>query len=219
MFDLITVGDLQAPAHGLLDAFARENNGDGHWENGVTFTNHGCFVVNGVCLICDDTPDDTFDDQDCAPPAEFKPFELDLGTTWTPADNFDLQKLVESDLDAGSSSKLEYMIWNGCVGGTNPTLADGTSLGSALAASRALGKMMAALIDSTDHIGARGTIYMSPEVAVHVETTDIIETDGKLYTRFGRHRLVVGNFPNTHIAGHLGDPIVFLGETMRCTTL
>jgi len=211
MFDLITAGGLQVPAHNLVSSVDAEDNGDGHWENGVTFTNHGCFVVNGVCLLCEDSPSNTFDDQDCASPAEFKPFELDLGTTWTPVDNFDIQGLASDDLDVGTSSKLEDLMWGGCIGGSNPTLGDGTPLGSSLSPKRALGAMVAAFIDSTDHIGARGTVYIGAEIAFTI--TDLFDDrNGKLVTKYGHHNVIIGNFPNTHIAGHVGDPILFLGE-------
>lgn len=211
MFDLITAGDLQIPAHNLVSSVDDHDLGDGKWENGVTFTNHGCFVVGGYCLLCQSSPTNTFSDQACSPPAQFKPFELDLGTSWTPVDSFDFQKLAEDDLDVGTSSKLEAMIWAGCSGGTNPTLGGGTSLGATLSPARALGNMVAAFIDSTSHIGARGTIYMSPRIAFSI--IDLMDDkNGKLVTRFGHHTVIVGNFPSTHIAGHLGDPIMFLGD-------
>lgn len=212
MFDLILAGDLQTPAHNLVSSVDAQPNGDGRWENGVTFTNHGCFVVNGVCLLCEDTPSDTFDDQDCAPPAEFKPFELDLGTTWATADNFDIIGLTSDDLDIGTSSRLEDLAWSDCEGGDNPTLGSGDSLGAALAPARAIGSMVAAFVDSTDHVGARGTIYMSPAVAFALDSGYIIEEGSKLYTRYGHHSVIVGNFPNTHIAGHIGDPMLFVGD-------
>ncbi len=213
MFDVITVGELEVPAHNLVSSITPARDDSGKWENGVTFTNHGCFVVNGFCLLCEDAPANSFDDQDCAAPAEFLPYELDLGTTWTPVDNFDIQGLAESDLDVGTSSKLEDLAWNGCgEGSTNPELGGGASLGASLSPVRALGNMIGALIDSDDHIGARGTIYIAPQVAVSVDSGLLIENDNKLYTRYGLHRVVVGNFPITHIAGHIGDPLLFLGE-------
>lgn len=212
MFDLIAASELETPAHNLVSSVDTQDNRDGKWENGVTFTNHGCFIVNGSCLFCDDSPSNTFDDQDCTPAAEFKPFELDLGTTWTPADNFDLIKLVESDFDTGTSSKLERMAWEGCAGGTNPTLGGGTSLGGALTPKQSLGNMAAALIDSDDHIGAKGTIYMPPRVAFEMADLLITKNDGQLRTVYGDHLVIVGNFPSNSIAGHIGEPIVFLGD-------
>lgn len=207
----IVVDGPEAPAHNLLASVTPKNPDDGHWENGITFTQRGCYVINGTCIVCEDDPDDSFDDQDCSPPAVFLPYELDLGTSWMPMDNFDIDAAVEADFKVGTSSRLEQLAWSGCAGGTNPEFSGATALPGTPGPKGALGSMMAALISADDHIGARGTIYMSPRISVML--TDLLrEDDGKLYTLHGRHKVVLGNFPATHIAGHIGEPIVYLGD-------
>lgn len=208
---LISVDGPEAPAHNLLSSVTVRNPSDGHWEQGITFTQRGCYVVDGYCLICEDSPSNSFDDQECSPPAVFMPMELDLGTSWMPQDNFNIDAAVEEDFLIGASSRIENLIWDEDCNNTTPTLSAGTSLGSALSPRQSLGNVIASLIGAEDHIGARGTIYMNPRIAV--ELVDLLEeNDGRLYTTYGKHAVIVGNFPHTHIAAHIGEPIVYLSD-------
>lgn len=211
LHDLVEAPGLERARHNLLDSGNVVETGDNRWENGVQFTQRGCYEISGVCATCD-VDQVAADPQECIPYATFEPYLLDLGIVYATADNFDIKSLAKEDLDIGTSSRLEQMIWAGCVGGTSPTLSGGTSLGAAVSPKAALGAIIGEFQSAENHIGAAGTIHLSSRIAVELNELLVFGSDEKLYTRFGGHQAIVGNYPSTHIAGHLGHIDVYLGE-------
>lgn len=211
MNTLVRAPELLAPLHNLVASGNRVDTGDNEWENGVTFTQRGCYEVTGSCATCD-TAQTNPDPQDCTAPASFDPYLLDLGVVFGAADRFDIKDLVTSDMEVGTSSRLERLIWAGCDGDTNPLLSSGTSLGAAASPRAALGAIVSELISAENHIGARGTVHMSPRMAMELGEQLATDGDGNLVVKFGGHKVILGNYPSTHIAGHVGDIDVYLGE-------
>lgn len=212
LHDLVEAPGIERARHNLLDSAGTVDSGDGKWENGVKFTQRGCYEISGVCATCD-VDQTAADPQDCIPHATFEPYLLDLGVVYSTVDRFDIKSLAQEDLDIGTSSRLERLIWEGCEGGTSPVLSGGTSLGAALSVRPALGAIIAEFQNADNgHIGAAGTVHLSPRIAVELNELLVFGSDEKLYTRFGGHKAIVGNYPSTHIAGHLGEIDVYLGE-------
>lgn len=212
METLVTAPEVQAPLHNLVATGNLVNTGDKEWENGVTFTQRGCYEILGACATCD--VDQTNEDpQECKPPAIFEPYLLDLGIVYATADRFDIKNMALGDMEVGTSSRLERLIWAGCVGGTSFTLSEATAVGATGSAKAALGAMVSEFISAEGHLGARGTVHMSPRIAVELNELLVETSAGTLTTRFGGHKVVIGNYPSTHIAGHIGDIDVYLGET------
>lgn len=210
MQTLVTAPAITAPIHSLLFSGNIVDDGDGKWENGVTFTQRGCYEILGSCATCELV--DNEDPQECHAPAVFDPYLLDLGIVYGTPDRYDIKDLATETMEVGTSSRLERLIWAGCAGGTSPTLSDATVVGTSASPKAALGSLMAELISSTGHTGALGTIHMSPRIVV--ELGDLLRTNdrGDLITQAGGHLVIVGDYPATHIAGHVGGIDVYLGE-------
>ncbi len=204
---------LYAPTHGLLAAAEIVEDSSLEWENGVVFLPEGCQPIEAICIDC--PPADKSELLACVDQVVFKPYVLEFGFE-VPASNLDAMRAsMTSQMLTGTSSKLESLIWNGCsIDDTNPLLSTGTSLngGDTLDPISAVGGMMDALASPVDHIGGQGTIHMSALVAVHVADLLWEDEDGNLRTKFGKHLVVIGAYPSTFIAGHLGDIQVYLGE-------
>ena len=66
-------------------------------------------------------------------------------------------------------------------------------------------------MDEANHVGAGGTIHMSPILAAQLGNT-LNDRDGKLYTEATDALVIVGNYPPTHIFAHVGEIDVYLGE-------
>ena len=206
--------DVSAPAlrkakHNLVDSGHIVPISQDKWENGVTFSPRGCYQIEGACSTCPPATKEEL--QPCVEVLTFGPYVLDLGVSLYATDREQVSATAEDDLDIGSSSRLESLIWSGCVGVDNPLLSEGTSLGSATTPVLALGRMISELISATGHGGAMGTIHMSPYVAVQLGE-QLYESEGVLRTEVGDHLVIVGNYPITHIAGHIGDIDVYLGD-------
>jgi hypothetical protein len=184
------------------------------WENGVTFTPRGCYQIDGTCAVCG--PMSKEEMQECQEAAEFIPYILDLGISLYAPDREEVSAFAEDDLEAGTSSRLESLIWSGCPGDDNPLLSQGTSLGSSATPVIALGRMISELISATGHGGASGTIHMSPLIAVQLSEYLYCEHEtGDVYTKIGYHHVIVGNYPATSIVGHVGEVDVYLGDPFK----
>jgi hypothetical protein len=209
---------VRPPVQNLLDSGNIVETGDDEWENGVKFTPKGCYTIEGACATCD-IDQSNEEPQECHPFVEFKPYLLDLGLLYPTADRFDIKALGRDTLDIGSSSRLERLIWAGSEAqddqadcDNNPYLSAGTSLGATLGVKAALGSIMAALVDAEDHTGAQGTIHMSPRLTTELEGVIKVDGDGNVRTVIGNHLVIIGNYPSTHIAAHIGEIDVYLGE-------
>jgi hypothetical protein len=198
---------LGAPKHSLVASGNLVEPGDNRWENGIAFNPRGCYQIDGNCATCPPASKENL--QGCVDYVQFGAYVLDLGVSVNSRD--DVKTIAQDDLEIGTSSRLESLIWSGCVGVDNPLLSEGTSLGAALAPTLALAAMASELISATGHTGAQGTIHMSPYVATQL-TEQVYRENGRLYTVVGDHLVIVGNYPKTHIAGHVGEVDVYLGD-------
>lgn len=185
-------------------------SGDLEWENGVAFSQTGCDEVHGSCITC--PPEDKSDFQECAETAVFDPLLIEFGFTWHARDVDYLSENALTQIEAGTSSVIERLIWDGCsVESDSPTLSDAPALGAALPPDTALAAVVQRLTSSAGKIGARGTIHMSAGLALLLEGY-FIDDDGKLFTKIGEHAVVAGNYPPDTIAAHSGPVALFLGE-------
>jgi hypothetical protein len=212
--EVVLAPSIELPPHGLVASGNVVEDDGGRWENGITFSPAGCYRLFGDCSICNDAGQRQKSAlQQCSATAVFKPYVLDLGVVWNTPDRFDIKEFMRTQLDVGTSAKLEELSWVGCTGSDNPTLNEGAVIGS--------GNAVAALSATADaiatgqaglRIGGHGTIHLSYATAnLAVQQLDY-DNDGKLRTRVGHHRVIVGNYPDDRIAGHLGDIDVYLGE-------
>lgn len=202
---------LLAPKHNLLDSGTNRRGEGDRWENGVAFSSHGCIPLNGFCTVCDDEMGDKPGPAECPEAAEFYPYTIQLQVAGNSAERGILRTLADEAAEVGLSSMLEEMAWAGCDGATNPTLSDGTYLGSGTAIV-ALGALMNQFIAVTGHTGAGGTIHMSSSTALYVSEHLREDDDGILRTKVGGHKVIVGAYPGNMIAGHLGDVDVYVSE-------
>jgi hypothetical protein len=210
LHSLLASGNVVESSNAVTDTTDGTSTGQGaEWENGVTFTPRGCYEILGTCATCDFDAENEAP-QECHPAVVFKPYLLDLGLVYPTADRFDIKGLVTDGMEVGTSSRLERLIWEGCDGDDNPLLSEGGGLGSTLPPKAALGAVMAELVSSTGHTGARGTIHMSPRVSVELEGL-LKEDDGVLRTLAGKHKVILGDYPDTHIAAHVGEVDIYLG--------
>ena len=204
---------IRTPKHNLVSSGHLITVGQDKWENGITFMPRGCYQVDGTCAVCGPMTKEEM--QECHEMPEFNPYILDLGISLYAPDQEEVNGFAEDDLEAGTSSRLESLIWSGCAGDDNPLLSDGTSLGSATTPLLAMGRMISELISATGHGGAMGTIHMSPYVAVQLSEHLYLGEGGVLRTKVGDHLVIAGNYPRTLIAGHVGDIDVYLGDPFR----
>ena len=198
------------PKHNLVSSGHLVPISTDKWEGGVSFTPRGCYQIEGACATC--PPQSKEEMQECVDAAEFMPYMLDLGISLYAPDREAVNAFAEDDLDVGSSSRLESLIWSGCGDVDNPLLSEGESLGANLSPVLALGKMISELISATGHGGAMGTIHMSPYIAVQLSQELHLGDDGELRTKIGDHLVIAGNYPSTAIVGHVGNIDVYLGD-------
>lgn len=202
---------IDAPLHGLVSSAVRMPSGDFEWENGVTFSPVGCDELHGSCITC--PPEDKSEFQECFEPALFDPLLVEFGFSWHSRDVDYLSGHAEMQIDAGTSSVIERLIWDGCSEESDsPTLSEAPELGATLEPRAALAAVIQRLASSDGKIGARGTIHVGAGLAVMLSDY-FYEQDGHLYTKIGGHVVIVGNYPPDMIAAHSGDIILFLGDS------
>lgn len=198
--------------HGIVHSGTPRTTADNRWENGVVFDSALHLIINGMCFECSE-PMTKSADQTCEEGVTFLPYLLEFGVVQQAPDTTyeGLEEQVRRLMRVGTSARLEDMMTVGCTGNDNPTLSDGVSLGSGHE-EQAVGLVISSFYDADSHIGARGTIYMSPSSAASV--VELLEEDreGILRTIIGKHKVIVGNFPDDVIYGHVGDVDVYLSE-------
>jgi hypothetical protein len=212
--EVVLAPSIELPPHGLVASGNVVEDDGGRWENGITFTQAGCYRLYGDCSICNDGGQRQKSAlQQCTPAAIFKPYVLDLGVVWNTPDNFGIKEFMRNQLDVGTSAKLEDLSWVGCTGLDNPLLSEGAAVGSGTAVA-ALSIVSDAIATGQGglRVGGQGTLHMSYATANLAAQQLDYDPDGKLRTRVGHHRVIVGNYPDDRIAGHLGDVDVYLGE-------
>lgn len=217
-----TAPPVGAPKHSILDA-ANVIAGDGRWANGVTFTPVNCEAGHILTPNCP-PPETTA--LDCTMPLEFKPVMLEYTYAWSTLDlAADPRKIAIDALDVATPRLLEHALWTGeTLDPTNPAatvtvaelhpLDSATSLGSFSSYEDVLGAVINALADSSLGTGGNGVIHMNAKTALNVMSSAAFHMDGSgnLFTMFGMHRVVIGNYPDYYIAGHAGTIDLYLGE-------
>jgi hypothetical protein len=217
-----TAPRVERPKHSLFDAANVIADNTSRWENGVAFTAHYCDpgrVMHGYC-----PPPSSADPIECRDVIEFTPVILEQTYAWDTRDLAADPKMMAVDaLDVGSIRMVERALWTGkTLDPSDPTdatyepddihpLFAATSLGGAVTATTALGSVLGALADSTRHVAGTGTIHMNSAVAVVLEDR-LQEVDGKMTTIVGGHRVVIGDYPDNAIVGHLGYVDLYLGD-------
>lgn len=211
--------------HGLVASATRKSiNGEGSneiapgeqipWLSGVSFYSSTHLIVNGLCVVCDSDPTKSAE-QTCTADRAFYPYLLEVGVYERVGSRFPNEIYADAArmLTVGTSAKLENLTITGCTGmDTNPVLPDGTSITGGTA-TQIVGRMAAYFYNAGLHIGAQGTIYMSPVDFVNLGF-DLVREDsnGILRTKFGGHKVIVGNYPAGTIYGHLGDVDLYLTD-------
>lgn len=200
-----------AAQRGLVESANLVSTGNNDWENGVQFTPYGCYEIGASEAGCPGPEAGT--PQECEPVATFMPYVLDLPLDWNalgPGD--DPKYLASLHLEIGTSAILEKKMEVGTGGGSNFTLSDGTSLGAAVPAIAAVGQVENAFVQSSDHTGGGGTLYMAPSVAA--QAFGILEEENQPYLRTKTlgSRVVIGNFDPGYVYGHIGEVDLYLGD-------
>lgn len=240
MFDIVTPPKLRPAAHGLLEGANVVNQSGSTWENGVQFTPVGCNVLHAHDPLCWISGTDTKTGQECPPLAQFSPYTIEINAVWANADRgFDMEGYVKDALEVGTSSVLERLQELGvadvvaatpltppAIGGTiptigikgrasgtntNPILDGSTSAGSGADPRVALGTIEAKMLDASDHVGSGGVIYMGPVLA-HLLWGSFVTIDGQLFSAVTGSKIIVGNYVDAKIYGHVGDVDVYLSE-------
>lgn len=236
---IVEAPDLRRASHGLVETAARGDSA-GRWENGVTFTPHGCHVVFGHVPGCPGESKSDF--QECSL-VEADAWLLETGLVWATGDlEANPKEIVRETLDIGTSSVLERLTEAGIVdtaagsaitapdpvatvvaGGIIGRLMDGATMPPTLAGTAvidagpyaaldAAGRVEAKLLDASDHVGSAGTLLMSPVHAVHLQAIIAEDGNGRLYTTTTGSTVIVGNFEPGTIWGVVGDVDVYLSD-------
>lgn len=242
MFDLVDAPKLRPHTNGLLTHGNVVTNTGGKWENGVTFTPTGCSVIHAHDALCWISGDAVKTVQGCVPAVEFKPYTIELTLEWHQSDRgFDVEKYLGEMMDVGTGAVLERLqefgvsaagidpddpitvpplgstnlYWGAIVGRAgsqpNPLLDDGQLLGDDTDPRKALGLLEAKMLDASDHIGGAGTIYMGPYAANQLWGS-FAQIDGHLVTATTGSKVIVGNYSQNTIYGHVGDVDVYVSE-------
>lgn len=210
---VIEAPKVYAPLHNLLSKAKTPVDGAEVWENGIEMVPTGCHVIHGQCnVLC--PPSQKSESQGCIDPVTFKPYLIEFGFEWPGRERANLEEIASNLILAGSSSVLEDMVWNGCGDdNVNPTFAEADPVvATSLSVKDAFGAIVSELVSSENHIGARGTIHMSPFIASYLDGQIAGDENGDLYTVFGGHAVIIGNYPNDAIAAHIGDVNVFVSD-------
>jgi len=75
-----------------------------------------------------------------------------------------------------------------------------------------LGVVEAKMLDASDHIGGAGVLYMNPRVALATAMGLDWKDDGSVVTKATGSSVVIGNFANSRVYGHVGGVDVYLSE-------
>lgn len=210
-----------APKHSITDV-ANVIAGDGRWANGVTFTPVNCEAGNVLSHSCP-PPETTA--LDCTPAIEFKPVVLEYTYAWSTLDlAADPRKIATNALEVATPRLLEHALWTGTtLDPTDPTstitvaelhaLGSAPSLGVLTSYEDMLGAVIDSLADSSLGTGGNGVIHMNARTALQLMSSSAFHMDssGNLFTVFGMHKVIIGNYPNNRIVGHVGEIDLYLG--------
>jgi hypothetical protein len=211
MFEIVEAPKLRPHCHGLVESGNVVARGPGRWENGIQFSPLGCYEVGGMEADC---PPIEKELDECEPVIQFRPYVLTMGLNWAANADSDPQDIAALSLEAGTSAQLEALLWSGSGDQRNPLLSEGESV-NASGNRDAVGEIEAAMLAAPT--GGAGTIYMSPSVAI--DCGDILyEDNGKLYTKTTCSLVIVGNFPEDKVAGHVGEVDLYLGDVFFTDT-
>lgn len=202
-----------SPKHGLVDGGnIITTKPDSVWEDGVTFRPEACLALNanpaGICLADPGEPEFT----DCSPWISFKAYNLEISVEWSVAEDISIEDTLLRAIDAGTSSKLERLIWDGHADVDSPVLTDAIVINDSATPAQALGILDAALRSSTTHVGSRGTIHMSSLLATLVSDQLRVDDSGLLQTKTTGNVVIVGDYDHDLMVGHAGTIDVYLGE-------
>lgn len=204
--------ELEQIAHNLFSTAVTPEGGDRRWEGGVSFSPDACFAGEGFCYDC--PPVELANYEGCPDLLVFKPYNASITVQVPSFDPAASERRLIAALSTSTSSIVEDLIWNGCgdEDTETPTLQDATDLaGSPTNAAEALGLVIASIIDSENHVAARGTIHVSaadaPAIYDHLD-----EVSGKLVTKVGHHSVIVGNYPSGTLVGHVGPVVAWAGD-------
>ena len=241
MRSIVSAPALRPAAHNLLSVANIIQPGDENWGlDGVNFTPRGCDVIFAHGEGCWGVRGDK-SDHECPPLAVFPPYTLETGLTWHTADMpADPKARATETMELGTSAVLERLIEQAIVdtddgdaleftpagtiasggvvgrvgvgGDAGPKLSDGVSVGlTTPAAKAALAAIETKFVDASDHTGSAGTVYMKPLFIPFLRDA-LMYVDGAWYTAATGSRVVVGNFGDDTIYGHIGDVDVYLGD-------
>lgn len=241
MHEIVRAPKLRAHTNGLLSHGNVVEKSGGKWENGVTFTPTGCSVIHAHDALCWISGDAVKTPQGCSPAVTFAPYTIELTLEWHQSDRgFDVEEYLAEMMDVGTGAVLERVMelginddgvddddpivlpspggglyWGQILGRVgsqpNPVLDDATSLGDDQDPRKALGLIEAKLLDASDHIGGAGTIYMGPYAATQL-WGNFVELGGHLVTAATGTKVIVGNYSQNTIYGHIGEVDVYVSE-------
>ncbi len=242
MLQIVKAPALRAAKNGLVEVGNRIDVGDEKWEDGVTFTPHGCQTIFAHSPGCPSENKSPF--HDCTPAVSAHAWLLEVGLQWSMMDmGADPKDILTEAFEIGTSAVLERLTWEGVVdvaagsplvlptisgtistGGISgrvmgtaavPPVLTTTALdvGSATNIAKAVGMVEAKLLDASDHIGQAGTIFMSPVIASQAAGAGVFDPDN-LVTRATGSQVIVGNFDSDKIIGVIGEVDVYLGSVI-----
>lgn len=207
MRHLVAAPSLRKAVNGLVEVANRIDVGDNHWEDGVTFTPHGCQAIFGHIPFCPAEDKSPF--YDCPAPVAATAYLLEVGLAWSLVDmGADPKAIITDAFDIGTSHALERLASSGIAdvaGGTPltvptrvgtvttggivgrvmgtaqapPTLA-GNALdvgGGSTTPAQAIGAVETKMVDAGDHTGGAGTLLMSPLAAAQAGVGQALQKD------------------------------------------
>jgi hypothetical protein len=152
-----------------------------------------------------------------AGPKEILQQAFDYGTSSA------LARLIETPIvDVDDAAEIPVQVVQGAIrtGGiqgraiplAQPHLTDGFEVGTVTSALDAIGSVEAKLLDAADHTGSAGTLYMSPIIAALGWGALSVEGENQIYTLATGCRVVIDNFGQPFVYGHLGEVDVYVGD-------
>jgi hypothetical protein len=242
MRQIVAAPSLRKAANGLVEVGNKIDVGDSRWEDGVTFTPHGCQAMFAHVPSCPSEDKSPF--HDCPAPVVASSYLLEVGLAWSLVDmGADPKAILTDAFDIATSPILERLSSSGIAdvaGATALTLpakvgaigsgaivgrvmagatAPPTLIGGALdvggtptSAAAAIGLVESKLIDASDHTPGGGTLLMSPFTAATANDALLYDGD-RFVTKATRSLVVVGNTaPLKTVYGVAGEIDVYLGE-------
>ena len=214
---------VEPPKHSLVDVANVIRDNSERWMNGVTFTPLYCDP--GAVTMVDCPAPVPADDIECTAPVEFAAFQVEMAYNWTTMDlGADPEGVAREAMELATTRLVERAVWTGEV--LDPAdnsqtatvndihaLSGATSVGPGGTALDSLGLVLDGLANSTMMLGGLGVIHMNSSIAVALANANQFSTDGTaLFTIVGGHRVVIGDYPDDAIVGHLGNVDLYLGD-------